>query len=313
MDVAALTETGGLLFATKFLLASLQFLWLYDYLLTLGDELQYAWQGRRSWVFALFVANRYFPAVYILWLHFVLFHYSQSFCLHTKWVPVLQSNAITTLAQIAVSLRVYAITHKNTTIGGILVLQIAAGICFGIFSAVEIGLGPLQPFPDINLDEFKLCIFKLWRVGQLAYYNLAMTFDVIVFLIIAIAAWKERTHRYPGIPSILDTIVRDATKYFLLISSVHLLSVLFVFVAPVDIQLFPPMVNMVLVPVMTSRLMVSLKKASVEPEAAWTLQSMNNTTLARDGTVRFAFGGLQEIPLYPTVTDGEGMLPGATP
>ncbi|KAF9646678.1 hypothetical protein BDM02DRAFT_3118324 [Thelephora ganbajun] len=33
-------------------------LWVYDYLLTLGDEIKYAWSGRRSWIFALFVAVR---------------------------------------------------------------------------------------------------------------------------------------------------------------------------------------------------------------------------------------------------------------
>lgn len=57
--------------------------------------------------------------------------------------------------------------------------------------------------------------------------------DVIVFLMILTTARSQRTHRYPGLPSILDTVVRDATKYFMLISSLHFLSVLFVFVAPV--------------------------------------------------------------------------------
>ena len=38
---------------------------------------------------------------------------------------------------------------------------------------------------------------------------------------------------YSGRASILDIILRDATKYFVIIFSAHLLSTLFLFVAPV--------------------------------------------------------------------------------
>ena len=39
--------------------------------------------------------------------------------------------------------------------------------------------------------------------------------------------------RYPGIPSILDIVVRDSTQYFILIFFVQLLAQLFLFLAPV--------------------------------------------------------------------------------
>ena len=42
--------------------------------------------------------------------------------------------------------------------------------------------------------------------------------------------------RFPGIPSILDTLVRDATYYFLIIFSGHFLSVLFLFITPVGVH-----------------------------------------------------------------------------
>jgi len=54
--------------------------------------------------------------------------------------------------------------------------------------------------------------------------------DVIAFLIILVAA---KGRGYPGIPSILDAILRDATLYFMLIFFVHFLSQLFLFFAPV--------------------------------------------------------------------------------
>jgi hypothetical protein len=40
-------------------------------------------------------------------------------------------------------------------------------------------------------------------------------------------------NNFPGMPSILDTLVRDATQYFILIFSFHFLATLFLFVTPV--------------------------------------------------------------------------------
>lgn len=59
------------------------------------------------------------------------------------------------------------------------------------------------------------------------------TVDVAAFSIIVFTAIRPRIRRYPTIPSILDTILRDATEYFVLIFSAQFLSLLFLFVAPV--------------------------------------------------------------------------------
>ncbi|KAF9781781.1 hypothetical protein BJ322DRAFT_1078244 [Thelephora terrestris] len=320
--VAELTKAGEVLFMSKLLLASVQCLWVYDYLLTIGDEVRYAWHGKKSWVFALFIANRYISVAYIVWLQLTMFHNSQlvsPFCQWTKWVPVFQPTTTTALAQIAVTLRVYAITRKNKLIGGILALQIAGGIGFGIFSVVRAGLGPVQALPDINLDEFRICVFKLWSLGELIYYNSAIVFDIVVFVTIIITARRQRINGHPGIPSILDTVVRDATGYFMLIVSFHFLSVVFVLVAPEDIQLIPGMANTVLVPVMASRLMLSLKKASAEPKAVWSLKTMTNATsgeLAEDGTIRFAArvpGRFHGSAFAPAASDREYIELDATP
>jgi len=49
--------------------------------------------------------------------------------------------------------------------------------------------------------------------------------------------------------------------------------------------------NMIFIPVMASRLMLSLKKAIAEPEKQWSLGTLTGRragTSARDGTIRFA-------------------------
>ena len=128
----------------------------------------------------------------------------------------------------------------------------------------------VEPLPEINLDAFKICIYKRWRLGELVYYNMAMFFgvfsssdfhgcylsfdfgilihlafngrlhcciaDVLAFSIIAVTARRSRMFEYPTMPSILKIILRDATHYFVLIVSAHFLSTLFLFVLPVSGQ-----------------------------------------------------------------------------
>jgi len=89
--------------------------------------------------------------------------------------------------------RVYVVTNKNKLLGGTLALLIATQLCFGIFSVVWVALRPrefpdrlfvrvqtyrllVQPLPEINLDAFKFCAFKRWRLGELIHYNLTTFF-----------------------------------------------------------------------------------------------------------------------------------------
>jgi len=89
--------------------------------------------------------------------------------------------------------RVYAVTGRNKVIGGALALVVAAQFSHGVFSAVWVALGPrkslnnstvrvqahrflVAPFPEINLDSFKLCAYKEWKLGELVFYNLTTFF-----------------------------------------------------------------------------------------------------------------------------------------
>ena len=84
-------------------------------------------------------------------------------------------------------------TGQNKWIGVILALLVAAQFSHGIFSIVWIALGPrksldnltvhvrthrflVQPFPEIKLDPFEVCFYKLWSLGELIYYNLTIVF-----------------------------------------------------------------------------------------------------------------------------------------
>ena len=55
-----------------------------------------------------------------------------------------------------------------------------------------------------------------------------------------------------------------------------------------DILTFLRRVNTVFVPVMASRLMLSLKKAAIEPAGQWSLETMSNCGRAGTQTIHFA-------------------------
>lgn len=58
--------------------------------------------------------------------------------------------------------------------------------------------------------------------------------DTSAFLLIALSVKRRGSDRAPGVPSLIDKILQDATMYFLVIFSTHLLLILFEFFAPVS-------------------------------------------------------------------------------
>ena len=88
-----------------------------------------------------------------------------------------------------------------------------------------------------------MCVPGEWRLGQLVFVNISVAFgalhpptylhlgssdaphvprplrrgttDLLAFLIILFTARRSGMNRYPGVPNLLDTILRDATGYFL--------------------------------------------------------------------------------------------------
>ncbi|KAJ4472962.1 hypothetical protein J3R30DRAFT_746487 [Lentinula aciculospora] len=69
-EIAALEPTlitlGYDLLSTKRYWVAITALWAYEYILTLGDEIRYAWKGNKNLVFWLFFLNRYLSFIIIV-------------------------------------------------------------------------------------------------------------------------------------------------------------------------------------------------------------------------------------------------------
>lgn len=288
--LAGLFALGEQLFALKLFFTGLHCLWVYEYFITFGDEIKYAWNGRRSWAFVLFICNRYSPLPHIIWSGAIIHGYTDPFCNATKPLGELYLTVVTVLAEITVGLRLYAVTERNRWIGGALSSVILGQLAFGIYQVVVAVESPMLRLPGINLDPFKFCTFARSKLRDLVFVNISLTFDCLAFLIIFIVVKKYGRHRHPDIPSILSVIMQHATKYFIFIFLLQMLGNLFVIFAPQSIALLPGLAATIVIPIMATRLMLSLKKASIDHTKAWSFSTP--TDLSRetptDSTMRFA-------------------------
>ncbi|KAF9789637.1 hypothetical protein BJ322DRAFT_1178256 [Thelephora terrestris] len=268
----------------------------YDYLLTLADEVEYAWSGKKSWTFWLYIFNRYFPITYLLWelggrgLSFELPHSSESHlndaaCEKTAWFSLVVFVVCTILAQMVLTIRIYAVTIKSIPITLVFLAltasQFALGVCMVTLGAREGG----QPLPQIPLDAYHLCVFNRHRNIEVAYTSLSLVYDSLAFSLVMYLARKLRAPG--GAPMILDIIAKDATWYFLVVFSSHLVLVLTLNFARPTIQLLPGPGIVVYLPVMISRIMLSLRKAAGSRESAWSLSMGPISTGTNFQSIRF--------------------------
>lgn len=237
----------------------------YDYLLTLPDEIKYVWSKprRRSWVFWLFVFNRYFPMTYQFW-HFTVSYGSRShtkLCSKTAFYHIFVAAICILLAQITVTARIYAVSLRRIPFaigfGSITVIQLAIGMWMTVL-AVKRGAQPELPIP---FDAYHLCLFVRDRTLDVVFTSASMVYDTLALFTIIFFAKRVAPVGF-GTPTILDAIKQDAAWYFLVIFATHLVLLMTLSFGREEIQLLPATGTPVYLPVMASRIMLSLKKAA---------------------------------------------------
>jgi len=185
----------------------------------------------------------------------------------------------TLLAQVVLTIRIYAVTMKHIPISMGFAIITTCQLVLGVWMVTLAGIKGAQPQPPIPLDEYHLCVFRQPRSLEVAYTSISLFYDSFAFSLIIFSARKSKV---PGlkIPTILDNIAEDATWYFLVIFTSHLVLVLTLNLGRTTIQLLPGPGVLVYIPLMISRIMLSLRKAANMPQEAWSL--MGPATHATD-------------------------------
>lgn len=198
-------------------------------------------------------------------------------CKRASWYTVFMFVLCTFLAQAAITLRIYAVTGKSirTAIGfaTISASQLGLGIYIISVTGREGGLTP----PAIPFDAYRLCLFARHRSAEIATITLSLFYDFLAFLVIIFVAVTSGA-RGLRISSILRTIAEDATRYFLVIFTIHLVLEMTENLARESIQVLPGVGIVVFLPVMASRIMLSLRKAADKQQNGWAPSEPSTTS-----------------------------------
>ncbi|KAF9789646.1 hypothetical protein BJ322DRAFT_549689 [Thelephora terrestris] len=214
-----LIDAGFDIMTIKYYVVAGMTLLFFDYLLTLPDEIRYAWRGRKPWTFYPFLLNRYLPVLYEIWVVFVVWWpgLTDEVCNHTAWMDIAIFVFLTLMAQMFLTLRIYALTMKNKMImaffSGVTISQLALGIYLTFLGATN----PAVVSSSIPLDAFRLCSFEIHRLLGIGYASISIFFDLAAFSLII--GFGRRTGLNANSvamsrPSLVHTIVHDATVYF---------------------------------------------------------------------------------------------------
>ncbi|KAF9780549.1 hypothetical protein BJ322DRAFT_1112540 [Thelephora terrestris] len=310
--------------STQYYWVALATLLFYDYFLTLRDEVRYAWKGEKSWASAIFFLVRIVDPPRASSISELIPHIEQVYtdCLRNMGYCVCNKSAFieilffvwcTLIAQIVLNLRLYAITMKSVIVTGFFACITASQLALGIYWTNLAANAPAQQLPPIHLMAYQLCIFTRHRKVEMAYTAMSLAYDFLAFLVIVALAVGSTNGGFK-MPHILRTIVRDSTVYFLIIFTSHLVLEMTLLLARLNLQLLPAIGNIVYLPIMIGRLMLSLKKAVDNSQASeWSLTSVTHTshpgvhTVKRPYNMRFVSRSDED-----TVLPAEGDTPLAT-
>jgi len=199
-------------------------------------------------------------------------YFNKKLCDRVTFFFILTLVVCTLLAQVALTTRIYAVTRKNTRIAIGFAIITASQLVLGVYVVVITTMEEAQPFPPIPLDAYRICVFTPHRALEIAYTSISLLYDSLAFLTILFFTTRLN-QKIPGfkVPTILETIAEDATLYFLVIFTSHFVLEMTIIFGRGPAQLLPGPGIVVYLPVMVSRIMVSLRKAADSQHAGWSL------------------------------------------
>ncbi|KAF8069070.1 hypothetical protein FPV67DRAFT_1761896 [Lyophyllum atratum] len=244
----SIISLGHDLFAMKLYWVAISSLWVYDYFLTLPDEIEYGWRGKKSPVFWLFILNRYLCPIFIiitLVAYFVIDWTLDTFntdllpqvCARYGFMETLETMLLTCTAELFLTLRVYALIGKRKPILFIAGLIILWQWAIALYAMSQSSKGTPQPAlllssratipglpPLPDADPYHICIF----ISTLtvtpwveAWLCLSLAFDGLAFIGIIYGVVSRSRATRTMVP-LLHTIRRDGIMYFFVLFSSNL-------------------------------------------------------------------------------------------
>lgn len=248
----------------------------------------------------MFLINRYFPMIYVVWSRLYLdLDYTGQLCDKVSIVGAAFVVWCTLIAQILLTTRIYALTCLSRLVA----------MSFAAITLVQFIVGLVVASTWNQSDKSKLslnytCTITLNGNLELVYFALSLFFDLAAFVVIVVFALRSGP-QFPGLrmhflSHMIRTIVQDATLYFGVMFTSQFILMIFQAFARDGLKTIPAPGHIALLPILVSRLVLSLKK-SIDTQSIddWWIggqagrrTSTRGSAMFRLATIEFAMNDL---------------------
>ncbi|CAA7268577.1 unnamed protein product [Cyclocybe aegerita] len=208
------------------------FIW--DYLLTLGMEVEYVWPGRWTIIKAVYLLQRYLPFIDTLWiaLH-VLFGTNLSPTMCSRLNAAGRSLMCLGLAssELILTLRAWAVWDRNRDLG--IILQILFAACF--LPTAPILYVFLKSVEYIDLPPpTEGCIPVAGKQIIIVNWALLLVWDALILILMAIPAFHS--FRFKNNSSLYRAVYTEGISYYLYLFIISTLNIVLSGLTSVDMS-----------------------------------------------------------------------------
>jgi len=233
----------------------------YDILVTFSDEVEFLWQAKITPASCLFFFIRYVPCTFCIMVNVAYFYPQFTTHVCDKWavVQLVQAGMVIFVAQTFMALRVYAMSGRNKRlIYGLSIANVLQGLYGIVLMALPGNKG--IPVPDIHMDAYHICnLYPANQSADMAFLSLSLAYDSFVFMATLVFTFRTLRSNQPS--HLLQVLLRDGVVYFFYIFCANLLWVLCIKYTRPGLKSLQASPNLILTPVMISRLTFSLHEA----------------------------------------------------
>ncbi|KAJ8520696.1 hypothetical protein ONZ45_g2542 [Pleurotus djamor] len=204
-------------------------LWVYDYVLTIESEVKFLWSSRKSFVFWLFIVNRYYPFGVVITTIFAQFYSPAPY-------GACRCDKAELLSPHEIAPRVYALLKCNKVVILFSSTLIAAQCAIAVYTLIQVLTHKGPEMPLVAASGIHACVlgfsfFSSTTPSLTAFLSLGLAFDFSAFVVLLTVSIRAiRGGFYLG--KLLRVIQRDGTLYFFVVFSSNLMWLLLVLLEP---------------------------------------------------------------------------------
>ncbi|KLO10211.1 hypothetical protein SCHPADRAFT_530209 [Schizopora paradoxa] len=268
-----LSEAGVQIVSSKYAIIGCFTIFIYDYFLTLDDEIKYIWKRPFSLVTFCYFINRYYAMCeFTLQVRTSLWHSMRRCKRYVPLQPFGEGIPFTIFPDLVIGLRVYALYGRNRFIGAALATYLAAelGVALWLYLVPSIHPVPLPgPSSVDQIPELHLCLAaastNLSNLQSATFQFMQTIFDSIAFILIISKTAKDAFGpRRTG--NIQALIARHGLLYYVVVFSANLTWALMILISPPGLKYSAAVPTIMMACLSVNKMTISLRSFSEREE-----------------------------------------------